>query len=317
MSLLSSIYRNATTAAALSCSAALICTLKSLPVTATESGIPVNTRANISLGGRYDSNISVEELGDIVIGNDVAATVSGSIDAVFTLSQKHKLSTSYDFEQSIYQTFTQVNTQTHIGGVQWDMSVKPASIGASFHHVLAKLDNSSFLKSSRLSAFTSGFLTKRWFMRGAYVFNNRDIVDREERAAQSHTGEVDMYFFQQGLRRYINVGYRFKSENARDSNRDYDSQDIKLRIIQRLALWKWPIKIELSARFEERKYRATTLWLNNTRNDKRLRLRTVFDINFNTHTTLSFYYSHNDYKSSLALFTYDQSSIGTKIRYQW
>ena len=168
-----------------------------------------------------------------------------------------------------------------------------------------------------MSPSLSGFISKRWFARGAYVFSDKTLDDRPDRDAQTHAGEADLYFFRRGLRSYFNLGYQFKDEDAEAARYDFRSHNLKLRYIHRAELFSRLAKIELSWRFEDRDYVSETPSIGADRDDTRNRWKVDLEYPVTDQATIQLYGGYADYESNLPAADYYQTVFGTRFLYSW
>tara|TARA_R110002110_G_scaffold415561_1_gene650776 strand:+ start:76286 stop:77221 length:936 start_codon:yes stop_codon:yes gene_type:complete len=278
---------------------------------------PLEFDADIGIGIEYDSNVSVEEVdrssneGDYALNLDLGVQVSKALNDTFTVGA------SYDFSQSLYEEFSEVDRQTHIVGADMNAKLSAFDTGLSFYYIDSRLDGSKFLELYRLSPSISGFLAKKWFARGAYVYSEKVIVNRSDRDAYTHSGEADLYYFRRGLRSYFNVGYRYKNEDAESDRLDYTSNSIKLRYIQRIEMFSRLAKLELAWRYEDRDYSSPTPSIEQDRQDDRNRWRADFEIPLIGRSALQLFYGYADYESNYPQADYTQNLIGTRFIYRW
>jgi hypothetical protein len=158
----------------------------SLPRHAEEdSGLPSPTfSAEVALGAEYDSNVSVEEVDRTSGESDHAFILDLELGMRQQFSERTDLSLSYDFSQSKYDEFSQVDRQTHIIGADLAIDAGDLNTGVSAYYIDARLEGDAFLQLWRLSPSLSGFISRRWFARGAYVFSDKTIENRPDRDAQ-------------------------------------------------------------------------------------------------------------------------------------
>ena len=77
---------------------------------------PAQFSAEAGIGVEYDSNVSVEEVDRNSNQGDYALTMDLGLEAQKDLSSKLEVAVTYDFSQSLYKDFSQVDRQTHILG---------------------------------------------------------------------------------------------------------------------------------------------------------------------------------------------------------
>ena len=158
---------------------------------------------------------------------------------------------------------------------------------------------------------------RKWFARGAYVYFNKSIDTRPDRDADTHSGELDLYYFLRGLRSYFNVGYRYRDENAEGARYDYTSNAVKLRYIQRFEVFSRIAKLELAWRYEDRDYSSETPSIGEDRDDERHRWRADFEIPLVGRSSMQVYSGYADYDSNYPQADYTQTVVGTRFMYSW
>ncbi|WP_439101053.1 surface lipoprotein assembly modifier [Congregibacter sp.] len=270
-----------------------------------------------SVGGEYDTNVSVDEV-DLSSGkSDYAAVIDFDLDVEVALTDRTDVSLNYRASQSTFQEFKGVNRLTQIAGADLSHNLDGSSISLSAYYIDSRLDNKSFLTYSRISPSLSGFLSKRWFSRGAYVYSERKVDQRALRNVNSHTGEIDFYYFHRGLRSYGNVGYRYRNEDAIAPELDFKAHLLKIRYIRRLNLNEQRVKIEAAIRYELRQYQSPSSAVFEARRDDRLRFQVDMEVPLSNQLTWQWYFSHGDYVSNLPRADFTQTILGTKLKYTW
>jgi hypothetical protein len=210
-----------------------------------------------------------------------------------------------------------VDRQTHILGADLGLDFARIDPALSLFYINSRLDGGKFLELYRVSPSISGFLAKKWFARGAYVYADKTIHERQGRDAKTNAGEADVYFFFRGLRTYFNMGYRYKHENARADRYDYRSNSVKLRYIQRFELFSRITKLELAWRYEDRKYESDTPGIGEKRDDQRNRFRLNYEIPVLEKAAVQFFAGYADYSSNYQPADYDQTLVGTRFLFSW
>ncbi|MDG2273889.1 MAG: surface lipoprotein assembly modifier [Halioglobus sp.] len=274
--------------------------------------------AELGVGIEYDNNIAVEEVDRATNESDYALILSAGLGVRQDLSDTIEVGATYDYNQNIYKEFSQVDRQTHILGTSLNLALTKVDTGISLFYINSRLDGEPFLQLYRASPSISGFLAKKWFARGAYVYSDKRIENRPGRDAVANAVEADAYYFRRGLRSYFNLGYRFRNEDANKDRYDYDSHSVKLRYIHRLELFSRIAKLELAWRYEDRAYSSITPSIAEKRDDKRHRWRLDFEVPVLADSSaVQFYYGYADYDSNLPSADYDQTIIGTRFVYRW
>lgn len=272
----------------------------------------VSLRANAALGTGYDSNVSVEEIerpsgeGDRFRSSDLQFDVSDTIHGITgTLT--------YAYSRNSYEEFDNVNRETQTWGASLEGKLGNTRLGASYFAADADLADNPFLTYRRFSPHISGFISRRWFLRGAIVDAQKDITDRPGRAADNMAMEIDGYYFWRGLRRYFNVGYSYEQEDSRANRYDYRAHLLKLRMIQRFSMNGSLGTFEIGGRFETRDYTDITPQIQAERDDSRIRLRAELTLPLQQHLHWRIYARYGNYDSNLASVDYEEAVIGTQL----
>lgn len=289
------------------------------PLRAQESGEQVLTTWTVEAGAgfEYDTNVSVSEV-DVSSGqSDYAVTADFQLGARHRFSERVQSNLTYDISQASYREFSRVDRVTQFLGADLNADIAGASAGVSAYYIDSRLDGDGFLNFLRLSPALSGFVSQRWFARGAYVYSERDIDERPRRDAETHAGEVDFYYFHRGLRSYANIGYRYRDEDAVADEFDFRAHAFKLRYIRRFDLFGRRAKAEVAVRYELRDYRNDEPTIEEPRNDDRLRWKLDVEIPLTDRFTWQGYYSYGDYVSNLPRADFTQTILGTRLQYQW
>lgn len=297
-----------------------MCLLLTVSVIAQESNdTPSKTRwrAEVGVGGEYDTNVSVDEV-DLSSGqSDYAAIIDLELGVKRTFSERTEASLNYNASKSSYREFSAVDRLTHILGADINTDLGSSNASLSAYYIDSRLDGDAFLKYTRISPSLSGFLSRRWFARGAYVYSEREIDNRSSRDAETQTGEADLYFFHRGLRSYFNLGYRYRHEDAVADELDFDAHSLKLRYIRRVDLWERKVKLEAALRYEVRNYNSDEPTIGEPRKDDRMRLKLDLEMPLTQKLNWQWYLSYGDYISNLPRADFTQTILGTRLQYTW
>jgi len=296
---------------------ALLASAVALPVATAEESKKTEFSAEVGVGAEYDSNVSVDELDVTASQSDYALILDAELQLEQQLTETTDLTLTYDFSQANYDEFSRVDRQTHLLGADLGADLGAVNTGLTLYYINARLDGDAFLEYYRGSPYVSGFLAKKWFARGAYVYSDKAIEQNPGRDAESHAGEFDLYYFNRGLRSYFNLGYKFKDEDAQADRFDHRSNNLKLRYIHRFDVWEDVLKLELSWRYEDRDYTSITPSIGEERRDKRHRWKIDMEYPFLEKGTFQLYGGYADYDSNFPRADYDQHVVGTRLSWRW
>lgn len=284
-------------------------------VVADAVGAP-RVSANLALGTGYDSNVNVEEIerpigeGDQMRSADVQLDVSESLgDVTGTIT--------YAYSRSDYSAFENVSRETQTLGASLETKLGDTRLGLTYFIAEADLASDPFLTYRRFSPHISGFISRRWYLRGAWVDAEKTITDRPGRAADNQALEIDGYYFWRGLRRYLNFGYSYEQEDSVANRYDYNAHLFKFRIIQRFNVNDALGSFELGARYETRDYTDITPQINAERDDQRVRLRAELTIPVYQHINWRLYARYGNYISNFDSVDYEEAVIGTQVELEF
>ncbi|MDG2461124.1 MAG: surface lipoprotein assembly modifier [Luminiphilus sp.] len=280
----------------------------SLQTAAAEWGL------DLAVGYSWDDNVGLDELERATGESDEVTMLEAQGSAEFSLGEETSVRLSASLIDDSYQNFSQVDRSTASIGANFETTVGQTTIGINWFDVSADLDDEHFLSYERISPYVAAFLSKQWFMRGEYVYGEKEIEKRPGREANSHTISVDSYYFLQGLKRYTVVGYSFRIDNARANRYDYESHAIRARYVHRETLSGLPIELEFEARWEDRQYKAPDPFIQVEREDTRLRVSAEIRISTTQHTSFALHIKNADYDSNLPTASYSDLVVGTEFR---
>lgn len=296
--------------------AGIVCALAACCAPLPSRGAPATTfSGEVGVGGEYDSNVAVNELDVSSHEGDYALLLDAQLKLAHNFNALTDMTLTYNFSDTAYKKFNRLDRQTHLLGADIARNLGWATSGATVYYVNARLDGDDFLTYYRGSPYISGFLSKKWFARGAYVFADKKIAQNSGRDASINAFELDFYYFFRGLRSYFNFGYRYNEENANAAEYDYSANSFKLRYIRRWDLFEKPLKLEASWRYEDRDYRAVTPSIGEDRHDERNRWSLELGYQVMDKGAIQLFSGYANYDSNYPSADYNQYIIGS--RFSW
>jgi len=287
------------------------------PVVLASGNASTEFSVELGVGAEYDSNVSVDELDASSNEGDYATVVDVELQLDQRFNDTLDMAVTYDFSQSNYDQFSRLDRQTHLLGVDLGADLGAVNSGLSLYYIHARLDGQEFLEYYRASPYLSGFLSKKWFARGAYVFSDKGIEQNPGRDADSHAAEMDFYYFRRGLRSYFNLGFKYKDEDAVEDRFDYSASNVKLRYVHRFKVAGKTLKTGFSWRYEYRDYSSITPSIGEEREDKRHRWNIDIEYPMLENGAIALYTGYADYTSNFPSSDYDQYVVGTRFSYRW
>jgi hypothetical protein len=254
----------------------------------------------VAAGLEYDSKVTVEELDIAGTVSDFAAVFDLDLDYLKRFDQGTDFRAGYSLSQKNYFDETDFDLQLHNLSFDLKQNFEDFDVGLQNYNVLARLDNQQLLRFHHVSPYFTSFLTRRLYVRGAYFYRDKTFEDNPDRDADVHAGDVDLYFFIDGVRNYVVAGLRFEDEDTLADEFDFRGQQFELRYSRRVALYgDRPVRIRADWRYENRDYQSVTPSIGVKRDDSRQRWRLRLDLPVSEKLTTLLTYQYRSHSSNL------------------
>jgi len=237
--------------------------------------------ATLEVGGFTSDNLSVTDIDVSSERHDIAAKASILVSYDQGLGENLNLGVSYKGSQTLYEDFTNFDFQSHLFTAKADYKIKGYKVGVIYRNVDSTLSGEEFLKLGQISPYVSKFVGKKTFIRAAYSLSDKTFETIESRNAKEHQGRLDAYYFLDGTRQYVIIGYALEHSNAEDDPFDYVSNRLKFRYAQRVSLGRRKLKLGASWIYEARDYENITPSIDSVRADKRNRGKIDIEVPIN------------------------------------
>jgi len=262
----------------------------------------------------WDDNVGLDELERATGESDEVTTLEAQGSALITLFDRTTLRVSAGIVDDAYQTFSVVDRRTESWGLNLESQFGDTTLGVNWFDVSADLNKEQFLTYSRISPYVARFISKQWFLRGEYVYGEKEIERRPGRGADSHSVSLDSYYFIRGLKRYALLGYTYRVDDANANRYDYESHAIKLRYVHRASLGSVPVEFELETKVEDRQYKAPDPAIDTEREDTRVRFSGEIRLLLTEYVSVALHLKNSDYDSNLETAAYNDLVVGTEFR---
>ena len=262
----------------------------------------------------WDDNVGLDELERATGESDEVTTLEAQGSALITLFDCATLRVSAGLVDDSYATFSVVDRRTESWGINLESQLGDTTLGVNWFDVSADLDEQQFLTYQRLSPYLARFISKQWFVRGEYVYGEKEIERRPGRGADSHYASLDSYYFIRGLKRYALLGYTYRVDDANANRYDYESHALKLRYVHRATLGSLPVELELETKLEERRYKSPDPVISTEREDTRVRFSGEIRLLITEYASVALQLKNSDYDSNVETASYNDLVVGTEFR---
>ena len=262
----------------------------------------------------WDDNVGLDELERATGESDEVTTLEAQGSALITLFDRTTLRMSAGLVDDSYAKFSVVDRRTESWGLNLESQLGETTLGINWFDVSADLDKQQFLTYQRLSPYLARFISKQWFLRGEYVYGEKEIERRPGRGADSHSISLDSYYFTRGLKRYALLGYTYRVDDANANRYDYESHALKLRYVHRATLGSLPLEMELETKLEERRYKSPDPVISTEREDTRVRFSGEIRLLITEYASVALQLKNSDYDSNVETASYNDLVVGTEFR---
>ena len=269
--------------------------------------------AEVSAGVEYDSNLAVVEVDQSTGAEDFSANLEVELGYEREFGQGTTFEAGYDFSQSLHFDFPDFDIQSHRGSVSLEQDFGRIDAGASYDFIYSTLDREGFISYHLLSPYASAFIGENLLTRVAYSYADKNFIDRIDRDATIHAGAVDAYYFWNGRRTYLLLGYKYESENAVDPQFDFTAHTIRARLSQRFSLAGARAQGRVGWRYENRDYDAVTLSIGEIRDDRRHRIEAELEVDLTDRIFAELEARRNFLNSNLPSVDYNENVIAARL----
>jgi len=263
----------------------------------------------VSVGGRYDSNVAVLDLDRSSDEGDEALLLEAGIAYERALGERASARVGYDFSQSLHETFDTFDLQTHRGSLNASYDLGSVGTGAMLQYVNARLDGEEFLVFRQLSPYITRMFGERLYVRGAYEYTDKEFDGRPSRDAQSHAGDIKVFWFLDGVKRYWLFGYQYTDEDASAASLDYDGHETSVQYTQRFTAAARTVTVKLRAGYETRDYRGVSASIGEPRDEERLKLGSSLSWALSERWTTEASYEYAVFDSNLPVVDFSEHIV--------
>lgn len=281
------------------------------------SSEPVEAKTSLSgevqLGAQYDSNVSVDDIDTNVGRGDWAAILEARANLKTDLSRETSLRLSYAFSQSLHESFTDFDLQTHLGSADISHGFGKVRVGAAGRLAHSRLGGDGFLTTQQFSPYVSFRVSPSLLLRVDYSHTNKNFIGRIDRDARNDAATANVYYFVNGTRTYFLAGYHYAHENAEAAPFDYEAQGFQLRFNQKFAIGGNDATLRLGWRYDRRNYDEITPAIQAERRERRHRLQTDVELPVSKNIFVSGGYEYTDRSSNLPSADYNQHLVSLML----
>ncbi len=282
----------------------------------TQANAESKISGKFSFGVESDSNVTVSNIDDESGVRDSLWTFSSNVDLKKKVSKHTEAKIGLRHSLDRFQNLSEFDLDTSIVSAEIEHDFDKLTLGTSLKYIVADLDSEQFLSISRASVSASGLLSKKVFFRADYTYSETEFDVSANRDATKHALGANLYYFLEGSKRYVVIGYKYQDEDALAARFDRISHNLKLRYRHRFSAFNRTLIGRLKASYRLRDYDAITPSIGLIREDERYRLGADLKLILSDSLFLMLEYEFSDYQSNLPAADYERSVLGLKLGWQ-
>jgi hypothetical protein len=268
-------------------------------------------------GAEYDSNLSVIELDQNSSEGDWSILAKANINGQWQATDKVKLKAGAGYSSKTHQDYSEFNLAITQAFVDASYDFQPITLGISYHHADAELDNQDFLTLQQRSVYVSRLINQTIFLRAAINDQDKDFPNTTGRNAGNRGFSGDAFFFFNQGQTFFTLGISNEKENTEINEFDYDAINVRSSVSHQFSLWNKKNRVQLGWRFDNRDYSTVTELIDAKRQDERRITTLEWELETNNWLSLIGKLESGNYHSNLASADYSEtiSSVTLKARF--
>lgn len=265
-----------------------------------------------SIGFEHDDNVTVDEVNFNTNKSDNAMIIEFSAENLVYADETYEAEIGYDFYQSLYNSYNDLNLQSHSFYVDGTRKYTDFDLGFNYRYNYNSLGNKKFFGSHILRPSIWYSVNDIWFIDSFYSYENKKFYTNSDRDADTNSiGFTNYVFFTPDD--MLIVGADLEDEDTDGDEFDYDGYSVYLSYEKTFTVNAKEIVVSLGYDYEDNDYNNITPEIGEKRHDKRKDYS--FDIEYPLTDLFStvFYYEHIDSDSNLDSSDYDENIVGIKL----
>jgi len=271
-----------------------------------------NLKFSAAVGLEYDDNITVPTVNQTTGESDVSAIFDFSASYTPIKVDGDELELTYDFYQSLHETFDEFDLQIHTLSAFGSHELGDYDLGLSYAYSMVYLGASEFYNSHTLTPSVGFSGAESWYHVVGYAYEDRDYDSSYpgRDAEQNSLSSDNFYFFMDNQAHFI-FRLRMEEEDANDRELDYENTLIKIGVS--LPLSDTDAKLKASYQRYWRDYDNITASIGEKREDEQDIISIDLIKPFNRSMSMKFSYEYTNADSNLPSADYDGNIVSASI----
>jgi len=261
-------------------------------------------------GLEYDDNISVPSLDQTTGESDVAAILELSASYSPIKAAGKELELTYDFYQSLHETFDDFDLQIHTVSALGAWEVGDFDTGLAYSYSRIYLGGSELYDSHTVTPSVGFSGAENWYHLVSYAYLDKDFDSVSDRDAKQHSVSLDNFYFFMDNKAHATLRLRVEDEDAKDGELDYQGALVKIGLSAPLMADS-DIKLKASYQYYWRDYDNITASIAQKRDDEQglVNIDLIKPLGVDMSVKLSYEYTNADSNLASADYSGNVGSI--------
>jgi tetratricopeptide (TPR) repeat protein len=269
-----------------------------------------------SVGIQYDDNVTTAEQ-DVTSGEeDFAAVLDLSATYKLPVEAELELEAGYDFSQTVYDSLSEFNIQSHILSLGMEKELGDSSLGLGYRYTRSFLDGDDFLQIHSIEPSLGRSLQSDLYLHLAYGFHDKTFFNDSDRDGSGYALSLDSYSFFDQQKSHFKIGYRFEKENTDGPEYDYLGHYVNTGISTPIELVSRG-KLDLGYQYFTKDYAHETASIGKERGDKRHTANIKLTNHLGKYLFTNLEYEYMDSDSNLASSDFSQNVFTLSLGGSW
>ncbi len=266
-------------------------------------------------GWGYESNLRIDEIDFNAENGEQFSNIDLGGELTLWLAEKTQVDFGVSYRAKQYEKSSELDNATQMTtfGLRHEFS----QITLAIQHRVAdsNLDGADFLELDISTISVSGFAAREHFLRGAYNYVDKTVINNSGRDATSDEVALSYYYFASGLRDFWMFGTKLKNEDAVDPTFNYSSYAFKAAKEYRFQWLGFPHQVRVELHYRNKDF-ADILnpLLDDFRRDRRTRLSLGWDIELRDEISFGLELQHINNRSNLPSLTFTENTVLASFR---
>jgi hypothetical protein len=271
----------------------------------------------LSTGLGYEDSLQVADTDIILFKEDYATLVDLYLKYDMELQADTELKLSYNFSRNEHNEVTTFDTVYHYVIADLSHGFDSVLTGLVYQFFDYQFGGKPLLELQRTSVYAARFFGRKTYLRAEYMYSVNDYDNRTDRDTKTHTVGGNAYYFLDGNNAYLLMSYKYKDENAGDSQHDYAANKYRLQLVRKFKAGNRLTTLKIGWRLEDRDYTSVTNSIGVNRDERRHRYQLEWRIPISKKTFTLLQYERSNNVSNLPSADYTRNVVSIRFGYQF